>query len=148
MSKSPAMIVQALLTAPSGASVSTPESGGDWPVYIGSMPDGQGVPDNAVAVYDTEGRTFYRLLASGRTVSGFGVQIKVRALAYDEGWELLKELAEALDAVHRQTIEVNAESCKVDTIIQTSPVIALGQDGERRALFTYNALLVPLSDTN
>jgi hypothetical protein len=53
---------------------------GAWPSYKGGIPDGEGVPHNAVALRDSRGMTEGKLQRSGNTMDTPGIQISVRAL--------------------------------------------------------------------
>jgi len=138
----PAEILKALLIQPSAALFTDPEDATAWPLYISAMPDGTGVEENCGAVYDTEGRVVTRLLASGTVIVLPGCQIKVRALDYAVGYSRLKDVSEELSAVkYRTPITIGLNSYRIDSIIQTSPVISMGQDPLRRAMFSLNVLL-------
>lgn len=122
--------------------VSTIASGDAWPGYISSMPDGPEVQDDAVCLYDTAGQKEFRLL-SGENTLRHGIQARVRARDYEQGWQKALEIANEFEAVHRTAIEIDSEVYTVDSIEQSGPPNALGKDEGtgRREIFTVNFLV-------
>lgn len=115
-----------------------------FPVYVSETPDGTNVPDNLGVVYDTAGMLLNRLMASGKNLNAYGLQIKVRSLDYKAGYARLSNLAEFLAKVRHQTVATDLNNYVVDSINQTSPVLSIGQDSQRRALFTLNVTMMLL----
>ena len=146
MISTPAQIIQALLTQGSGSLFANPPAT-PWPLYIASMPDGEGVEESVGCIYDTEGRVLHRYLASGVAEVVYGVQIKVRAVDYTAGHALLAKIAQYLNTIQRKSVTLtpvlygSPETVTIDTMLQTSPVAAAGQDQRRRAFFVVNYLL-------
>lgn len=141
LENTPSDIIASLMTQPSGSQFSDPVVKLAWPVYISELPDGQGVPNEAAAIYDTHGRILARFLASGNVVQDYGIQVKIRATNYRDGYIRLGQLAKFFSTVKHQTVTIASVSYVVDTIMQTSPVISIGQDERRRAMLTVNFML-------
>jgi hypothetical protein len=57
-----------------------------WPVFTGQEPDGIGVPDECITVYDTTWRTDGRHMGNGQTYWHYGIQIRLRSLGQADGW--------------------------------------------------------------
>ena len=145
----PAQIIQALLTTGTSALFSLPALNQAWPLYVSSMPDGTGSVDECGVTEDTSGVQHGRLLASGKTLESFGVQIRTRSSgsAYPDGMNRLNAVATQLDSTKSRYVTVttaaggSGNSYKIDTIRRTSPVLSLGEDQKRRGLFSLNLLV-------
>lgn len=107
-------------------------------LFVASMPD---QPDESLCAYDTEGVLRRRLLASGQWVQDYGVQLKLRQWGYDAGYNRLKGITTWFAKVRRQPIVINGITYTVDSTLQTSSVLAIGQDEKRRQMFTLNLLV-------
>lgn len=142
LTKSPAEIIQAMLVAESGALFSDPDDNLAWPLYVSSMPDGTGIPDDCGAIFDTRGRLLHRLLTSGKQIQSYGVQIKTRAINYGNGYTRLAQIFKEFTKVSRRNVMIGIESFLIDTIMPSSPVISAGQDERRRAFATVNFLIL------
>jgi hypothetical protein len=141
MNHSPAKIIAELLIG-SGAPFTDPEGGLLWPLFVSSMPDGDNVEDDCGAIYDTTGMHDGRLL-SGENLVRYGIQVRVRANTYATGWQKGTEVDDLFELVHNRVVTIDGHSYTIESIAQTSPVIALGaeQGTGRRSLFTLNALV-------
>jgi hypothetical protein len=63
-----------------------------WPGFYSTMPDGEDVKNNAICVYDTSPVFFNRDMLTGEASYRYGIQIRCRALNYDEGWQKMEEI--------------------------------------------------------
>jgi hypothetical protein len=112
-----------------------------WPMYVSSLPDGINVVDNAGAAYDTlpvkDGR-----LMSGSLILHHGVQIKMRSVVYDDGWDKMQEIVSLLDTVVNELVTVGSNTYVISSISR-NPVFPLGVEPgtKRRNLFTVNLLV-------
>ena len=140
MTHSPAKIVAEYLQEGSNALFTGPD-GPDWPLFISSLPD-EGCPTNAGAVYDTTGVKKGRMMGDGKNLFTYGVQVKVRASEYDVGWEQASAVADLLERWHADEITIDGSIYLVDSFLQTSSVLSLGKDEQRRVLFAVNGLLM------
>lgn len=143
----PSQVMQALLTAaPFAFSLPASPVIAANPLFTDSTPDGAGIPDTIVVstVADTEGKVFTRLLASGKTLVGFGIQIRTRSFDVKAGYNLLDSTRRLIDAVHNKIVTVadGGNSYTIDSITTSSPVIRMGQDERRRANYSLNLILV------
>lgn len=141
LQNSPAEIMQELLITGSGAVFTDPNANGPWSLYISVMPDGEGVQDNAGAVTDTDGIISARLLASRQNIVLYGAQIRVRSRDYNTGFTLLSGVSRALEKVKNHGVAIGGNSYTIDTLRQTSAVISMGQDEQRRYMFSLNILV-------
>ena len=137
-----AEIIQTLLTQASGSLFSNPPSV-PWPLYIGYMPDtDDGAEDSVGALYDTAGTKIGRLLASGKPLFKYGLQLKVRAFDYSTGVALVRAAALQLSQTKMQSVVVSGHTYVIDTVIQTSSVLSMGKDMRRRSLVSCNFLVM------
>ena len=138
---SPARILAQLLV--DQGLVTAHDAGGAWPVYTGVLPDGSGIPDDAVAVYDVAGVKDGRLL-SGPGVGHPGVTVRVRSIGYAAGWAKGQEIAAALEAVARAGVTIETTDYVIQNASPTAPLLHTGFERRgqaRRPLFSLNYLL-------
>lgn len=147
MDHSPAKVLAELLKASSSAPFTNPADSLSWPLFIASMPDGENVENDCGALFDTVGVREARLL-SGTNVFQHGVQVRIRATVYQDGWAKGEEVEAILSAIHNEPVVVGAATYLVDDVSQATPMFALGQEPgtRRREIFTVN-FLVRLSQT-
>ncbi len=101
-----------------------------WPIYIRQMPDGAGVPDNAIAVYDTLGVKDGRQLRGGYTFTHEGIQIKVRGIdiyPHAVTQDKIRGIAAILDALLQAPITVDGDDYQI-VAFSRGPPLTLGQD--------------------
>lgn len=122
---------------------STPPTSSPWPLYFGPMPDGEQVQDNCASIQDTAGVKTGRLM-EGENLMKFGVQLRVRAATVRAGFAKAQAAAEFLETLHNALVTIGTSSYEVDSVEQTTPVLALGQEPgtKRRELFTLNVLVM------
>lgn len=139
LSHSPAYIVSRFLIAQSH--LIEPNASGDWPVFVGAIPDSKEAPHDAVSATDTTP------LKDGRWMGGSplfhpGFQLMVRASAYQDGWTKAAALAKALSGITETAVSVEESTYVMHAITQTTGVTAIGQEqgSKRRFLFTVNFL--------
>lgn len=146
MISDPALVIQRLLISGSGAFVTAPEDGEDWPCYIDHEPDAPDSPSNCVTVFNTVGSLAARA-HDGALDEAYGIQVRVRAVAQSDGYRMIQQLRDQLVNVVRRTMDLGDEEILVQTAQPVGGVIHLGMDNSkrRRWLFTAN-FLVWLSD--
>lgn len=138
--KAPADIVYQLLIDQTLGT--DPVAEGVWPVFVGFLPD---APDEALCVYDTEGKPDGRLMTNGEQIEHPGIQIRARGKSYPDTYVKLRTIADTLAGL--ANVEVSLESDEVYTIQNLSrqgTILALGLDeegGRRTYHFTLNFLL-------
>ena len=110
-----------------------------WPIYIGSMPDGLRVPENLIAVYDTEGVKDNRNSRDRKNKFYNGIQIRVRSIDYVSGFQKMEEITNLLE----KQSSIEQEGRKVYAMIQATEILSLGQEEgtKRRYMFSCNYLL-------
>lgn len=141
---SPAHIVARYLIAEAAAT--DPDDDDAWPVFIGHMPDSDAVPDNCIAVYDTEGLRDGRLMRTGAVVVHPGLQVRIRSRSHTTGWSKAIEVWELLQLVNRTEVwvpeDVGNRAYTIQNLSQDGPPLALGVEPgtKRRNLFTLNYL--------
>ena len=120
-----------------------PSESGDWPTFVGTLPDGDRVPDNALAVIDTAPLKDGRIMGSA-PLFHHGIQVLLRSFSYNPGYSKTLALAVALAAVANTEVEVESGVTYVlNNVTQFSGVIPLGQEQEttkRRWMFSVNFL--------
>jgi len=120
------------------------DNGISIPIYVSSEPD---LPDECLTIYDTAGLSEGRNMLDGETIQRYGVQLRIRARNYKEGWNIATIIKEILEKLHNQVLYIprdfitsEYELChcaEISTIIPLPPV-----DKSSRRLFTINCLLV------
>lgn len=100
-----------------------------WPCYLVSLPEGPGVPTDAVCVYDTNPVLDGRLMASGEQIVHPGVQVKVRALDYQTGWAKIREISTAMDALRNASVVIDSiETQVLQNASRISGPLSIGTD--------------------
>jgi len=141
MNHSPAYILAQYLI--NEGLVIDPQDSGDWPVYVGMLPDDENVKDNIVACMDTEPLKDGRIFEDGENIWHYGFQTLVRAVRYNTAYEKAEELAENLETVNRDEITISSSTYRIDNVSQTTGAVSLGQEdgSRRRQLFSTNFLV-------
>lgn len=124
-------------------SMTNPLSKDTWPLYISHMPDGKNIEVNCGAVYDTAGLIDGNKLPSGEVTQHPGIQLRIRSSSYETGFIKIEAVAASLDAIYRDTVEIDSVTYQIQNLKKTTPVIPLGPERgtKRRFLFTVNYLL-------
>ena len=110
-------------------------------MYVSALPDGDAVPDDACSIYDTAGNRD----GSTRDMTNFnyGIQIRLRAISYQDGWENLWMISRHLCSMGCQEVELEERVFNISSVIQTTQVIPIGvEDGSKRRFhFTVNLIV-------
>lgn len=115
-----------------------PAANVSWPIYISSLPDD---PADAISVYDTTGTEEGRLMATGQRIEHPGIQIRVRAANYQDGWNRSRAIALFCDRLYRESVIPNDFGSLLSSI-RRNQVNDIGPEpGKPRRLFTLNLLL-------
>ena len=122
--------------------MTNPNVSGLWPLYTSYMPDGDDVESNCGALYNTTGILDGRLMA-GEVIKHQGLQLRIRSLTEDEGYDKAEEVGLGLDEVQNDTIVIDSNSYEIQNVRKTTPIIPLGLEKgtNRRYLFTINFLV-------
>ena len=124
-----------------------PSDSGDWPIFVASLPDGDEIPDDAIASIDTAGVKDGRLNETGENIIHYGVQIIVRSEIHDylSGYTKAQAIESKLETVDRNEVMIDSGNVfRLDNVSTTSGVVAIGQEEEnskRRNLFSCNFLV-------
>lgn len=112
-----------------------------WAGTVGQMPDGQGVNDNLVTIYNT-GTYYQGRYATGGRPDKYNVQIRIRSKTEDDGFRKGVELQEILDAVVRYSLVVTPENSdlpdgetelvRIDAANTFVGLAAMGQEEKNR----------------
>lgn len=124
-----------------------PEDDGAWPIFDQAEPES---PDNCITIFDTEGRTHGRIMATGQLVEHYGIQIRVRSNRRNDGKAKVRAIEYAVD----RSIRLNTVSLAEDTgtatanytvwsFNRTTQVLPLGFESptSKRMLWTINGTL-------
>lgn len=117
---------------------------GSWPIYHDHLPDS---PNEALCVYNTDGRLQGRTQVDGYMQEFYGIQIMIRALTPKAGTDKARKLAYALDhRILRNQVTVtdhsDSASYLVQAVTRVGNIISLGRETpttERRT-FTINGV--------
>jgi hypothetical protein len=137
-SNPPSQLLWAIITANAGGAIPAP--GAIWPVYVGHMP---AAPDNVIVVYDTAGRRDGRLMGSGANITHPGLQVRVRAQHYLDGFRKISDLSKLLAAVKRTQVVLGTNAYVVASVTQTGDILSLGREPDEKAreAFTLNGTI-------
>lgn len=142
LNHTPAMVVRKLLRNLGYGT--EPESNQAWPIYYSFLPD---QPDNAIAIFDTQGRLEGRTQNDGETTIHHGIQVLVRSVGTDTtGRRKAEAIRNAFDTQvgHTNvslTDEEHTSTYGVSAINITSDVIPLPRESptSQRREYTLNA---------
>lgn len=138
MNNAPADVILEMLIG--GNQVNIEDGSEKWPGKVGHLPD---TPDAVVALFDADPLLVARVLATGKTIRRWGVQIRTRSSRYEYnvGWAKLAALDNWLTSRHNVTVEYDGSIYIVNSISCASGPMHIGQDEEkRRDAFTANYL--------
>lgn len=140
MNHSPAYILSQYLI--NNSLLTNPGDSGDWKVYVGVLPDGNEVEDDAAASIDTTPVKDGRLMA-GANIYYYGTQLLVRSSAYNTGYAKADALADALEGVDDEEITIGSDTYQINNVSALNGVVSLGlEEGtKRRELFSVNFLV-------
>jgi len=121
------------------ALMTVPSASGDWPLYISNLPDR---PDSAGVVFNTTPVKDGRAMQGGGIVQHYGVQITIRSLDEEIGWDKCNILAGQLAAVHNAETILNGDTYIIHNVTIVGGVNSLGIEPgtKRRRVFTMNFL--------
>lgn len=125
-----------------------PSSSGNWPLFVGLLPDDQDIDHDIAACMDTESVKDGRISEDGENIFHYGFQIIIRAEAYNTGYAKAQEVATALEEINRDEVTISTKTYRLDNVTQTTGVVVVGQEegSKRRELFSIN-FLVTLKET-
>ena len=105
-------------------------------LFVGQEPDGGGVADKVVTVYDTGGGE----PDPNRSLKEPTIQVRVRGdkFGYQAGYTLAETVFDVLHGVKNTTVN----STRYVHIIATSDILYLGFDKNNRPMFTMNFRII------
>lgn len=112
---------------------------GDWSTYENLLPDGVGVPVNAIALMDNAGTDDGRT-SDGNRIEHPGIQVLVRSTDYDEGYSKLRAIGNLFDTLSYSSVTVASTNYVVEAITRTGNLLTLGEEEDsQNQLFSLNA---------
>lgn len=121
-----------------------PDDADVWPLYAGSMPDGDGTADDCAAMYDTTG-VLDRKTHRGSTGVRYGIQLRVRSLLEKDGWSRIAAAGATLDFVHNALVTLtDGHEATILNVSRATPIAPLGREvksNKVRYLHTLNFLV-------
>lgn len=116
-----------------------PQARSYWPISVSSMPnDG----DQAIAIFDVQGRIDAKLMRTGEVIEHPGVMIHVRDIDFLRGADKVFALTTAMDQaiIRRQVTIDDSGTYLVQSVHRPTTSIFLGEEPERqRNLWSINA---------
>jgi hypothetical protein len=105
------------------------------------MPDGETIEQDSAVIYDTAGLKDGRLM-SGANILHHGLQVRIRAASYEDGWAKAESVLSVMEAIVNEEITIDAVDYIINNVSQTSTIAALGAEPgtKRRELLTVNFL--------
>jgi hypothetical protein len=141
LTHSPADVIRQVLEDLSVSVAPGSHSATDWVSFYSVEPD---IQDRIITSHDTTGIAQGRTHVDGQLQEFHGVQVMVRAEAYEVAYNKAQAVAVALDTNIQLTYaEVESQGYTVYSFNRTSPVISLGREAPstRRSIFTINGLV-------
>lgn len=140
ISNSPSEIIAQLVVK--GLHGTDATAGNSWPVYISNEPEN---PDSLIVVTDAVGVKQGRFQIGGQFQEHYGVQVLVRSIEHQIGWQKAEDIAVSFDEDTLNT-SVSLEAITgTETITYTiasisrSPILSLGMDRDsNRHFFSLN----------
>jgi len=139
LNHSPGQILQQLLidqllgTAPSAA--------GSFPVYYSVEVNS---PDDLLTTFDSESSKSGKLF-DGTVQEKYGTQVRCRtgsgAGAYKTNFRKCNAIVIALDPLARVSVTIDSNTYLIDELNRVSGPLSIGQDEQKRRLFTINYLI-------
>ena len=82
-------------------------------------------------------------MRAGEVIRHPGLQLRIRSLTEDEGYNKIEEVSLELDSIEIDTIVINSKSYEIQNMRKTTEIIPLGLERgtNRRYLFTVNYLV-------
>jgi len=138
---SPAIILGSYLVYDIDA-MKTVASGEDWPLYLNFLPDDQPskVKTNAGAIYDTSGVLDGRIMTTGEVIEHHGIQLRIRCQTYSAGWKKIRDVVAMIRKIQNTEVTVNSYTFLLLNVTQTTTIVNIGVDEQRRWNFTINLL--------
>lgn len=115
----------------------------EWPVFVGSFPDTQKVPDKAICIYDTSGFLDGRCMRTGNVLVHEGINIRVRGTEdYDSQYLMARNLFEKLAKIRNDPVVVKTRGYRIKSFSHTTPIASVGETELRaRKSFVLNGLV-------
>ena len=118
------LIDSLLAQAPLGAT--------SWPAYLQTLPDGNGIRDDAIMLRDSIGNKDGRLMG-GSTIIHEGGTIVVRSKEYANGWDEMNDIAVACDSILNEDISISSGEIYRIHAVSRFPIMPLGvEPGTKR----------------
>lgn len=113
-----------------------------WPCYFNKEPDGKGVPDDVITVFNTTGIEDGRD-AFGERADFQGIQVRVRSAKQEEGFLKMDAIRIAFDRLYMKGITLGSDHYTVQSIKRTGGVNPIGKETAptARNVYTLNAIV-------
>lgn len=120
-----------------------------WQAFVAFLPNS---PDNAICVFDVEGKPDGRIMATGKVIEHPGVTLQFRSLDYTVGWEKANSVALLLDSLRRVVVDMGSNGAyTLHNVSRYAPVLSLGVEmvnDRRRHLFSINTTITVTEETD
>jgi hypothetical protein len=137
----PSEIVREFLL--SQLAVTIPNSGGSWPCFTASLPDGENAVDEAVCVYDDMPEKDGRLMSTSLVVLHYGIVVLLRSLDHSTGWQKINQIAGLLDLILHAPVTISsAEQFIIHNATRRSGVSSLGLESGTKRRFMFDTRYV------
>jgi Bacteriophage minor capsid protein len=116
-----------------------PAAGVQWGVSIGHQ---NSTEECCLSVYDTAAISDGRIMSTGERIEHPGIQVRIRATNYPQGWAKAWEICKLMDATVREPVTMPDGAVRMDAITRKGRPIPLGfEPGGRLVLFVINATM-------
>ena len=100
--------------------------GTNWQVTCGTLPS-EG--SRNICLYDTSGQIFAQSMHDGEVLQHYGIQVRVRAPNYPQGYEKARSLINYLVTLDQESIIEDDLTYTASGVTITSSILSLGQGG-------------------
>lgn len=112
-----------------------------WSIYLGSRPDGPGVPDDIISIRDTHGRQDGKLQDTGDSVNHPGFQITVRSTSKPAAYDKAMQICVALDQIAQNDVGFGDAVDKISSTSRGDPLYMGAEPGNRmRHVYAVNGI--------
>lgn len=121
--------------AESESLLSLPDAGEDWRGFINNTPSDF---TNIVSISDTTGVLQGKTHADSQTQEAYGIQFWVRGKSQQLAWVKSNAILDAVDSALRETVSIDGSNYRIQSIIPTSTLIAVGKEQPEDFMFIYS----------
>lgn len=117
---------------------------GNWPCHYAEEPDGHGIHDDVVTIYDTQGKIDGYSQHDGYVWEHQGFQVRIRSNTFRKGWRKADELLQTMSrSINLETITLDNRTYLLYCVGEVGPIMNVGKEAPNssRRIWTINGTL-------